>query len=305
MKKYLNLIILLFASSIIHAQSNQQQCGRRTFYSYTSFNQASIGQQLYANNILDSMYIYWGDGQVFKQYGSATGSYSHSYPQQSAKYLVTMELWGADVLQTSDTFHCVYSDTVEIRNYATTDSCFISWREEWNGNTLSISNTSHIFSSTYAQYKDSLGTAQTLWDFGNGQQGFFANRIHDVTYTPGTYLICHRVGGFSFANGGYIYNCNSCKQISIAPDYIDHQESLISSIFPSPNNGVFVYRTSKPIAKSSLHIYDLFGRPIAFNAQQLNEREWQINMEQASAGTYIIKGFNNGSSFSNRTVLIK
>jgi Secretion system C-terminal sorting domain len=303
MKKCLSLFLVLLLPQAMFAQiTKQQMCGRRTFYSYTSFNQASIGHQLYANDVLDSMKIYWGDGTNFVQIGSATGQFSHTYPQATNNYMVKMELWGKDPINQADSFHCSFTDTVHIVNAPTADTCSIDWREEWNGNTLSVSNTSHIYSSSYLQYKDPNGMALSLWDFGNGTLGAFANRIHDIEYAPGTYLICHRVGGFSFNNNGYIFNCNTCKQVSLFATDIKDEVPLMISLSPNPANSFCDLSSSQSIQDAKIQITDLFGHVIEPEIRNTSNFNKRIITSSLPSGIYLITMSNNGVRVNSKFV---
>ncbi len=304
MKKYFSVILFYLISSNLFAQiSKQQMCGRRTFYSYTSFNQASVGHQLYANDVLDSMKIYWGDGTNYVQIGSATGAYSHQYPQATQNYLVTMELWGKDPINVADSFHCSFTDTVFVVNAVTADTCKIDWREEWNGNVLSISNTSHIFSTGYYAAKDSNGVSQSLWDFGNGAFGIFANRIHDVEYSPGKYTICHRVGGFSYNNNGYIYNCNECKQIYLFATELDEIVPLRFSIYPNPAKHFCEINSSQPLINAQVYVTDVFGHLLHPNIYGINNFTKRINTTSLNKGIYIITIVGNGTKINAKLVV--
>lgn len=88
---------------------------------------------------------------------------------------------------------------------------------------------------------------------------------------------------------------NACAGIE------DLTNSFYTSIYPNPNNGLFIIRTS--ILPASLIIYDLTGKEIM--NKNLTEMETQINVPELENGVYYMNIKNGKNSINNKLIILK
>ena len=283
---------LLLLSCCFLPLAHAQNCTIRTFITNTSLDQSGFTVLTYATDQLDSLHCNFGDGVSITQTNPGSGSASHQYASDG-NYTVTLEQWGK---ANGVPFHCIYSAPNVVYDYTTDSLCGGDFLTQVNGNTVTFSNTSLIHSPSFSSHP-----SEPLWDFGNGTQGTFLNRIYDVSYNPGTYTACLYYSGYSFNNGGYMYNCSTCKTFTIGTAGLDSPENRMLNLFPNPATHVLTIADAQDI--DQLEVYSIQGEKQAVSWQAEENGSIRVSIEPLANGLYFLH--TKGNNMSGRTSFVK
>ena len=231
----------------------------------------------YASDLLDSLRRDFGAGTIITQTTNiGIGSIVHDYAA-AGSYTVTLEQWGVENIPANPTpFYCTWSNTNEVYNTFTDSLCGGSFLTLISGNTVTFSNTSVIHAPGFNSH-----TTEPLWDFGNGVEGGFINRINQVTYSPGAYIACLYYGGFSFNDGGYFYDCETCSTFTVGQSLDLRQiEKFQPVIYPNPAEGDIIVRFNGDIKISQIDVNDLTGRPFEISVLKMDDHSVKLSTTQ-------------------------
>ncbi|WP_343604726.1 T9SS type A sorting domain-containing protein [Fluviicola sp.] len=276
--------LLLFSWCLIPVSNAQNNCNVRTFITSTSLDQSSFTVLTYPNDLLDSLHWDFGDGVSAQNTNPGTGSASHQYASPG-NYTVTLEQWGKS---SGVPFHCVYSSVNVVYDHFTDSLCGGDFLMHTNGNVVTFSNTSLIHSPSFSSHP-----SEPLWDFGNGTSGTFINRIYDVNYNPGTYTACLYYSGYSFNDGGYMYNCSTCKTFTIGTNAVATYGTVSLEIFPNPAAEKLTIRSAQEI--DAVEVYSVRGEKQAINWETNGDQSISISLQQLGSGMYYVQTKSNES----------
>lgn len=272
--------------------AHAQNCNVRTFITNTSLDQSGFTVLTYATDQLDSLHWNFGDGTTSTQLNPGTGSGNHQYTSPG-NYTVTLEQWGK---ANGVPFHCIYSAPNVIYDYTTDSLCGGDFLTHINGNTVTFSNTSLIHSPSFSSHP-----SEPLWDFGNGTNGGFINRLYDVTYNPGTYTACLYYSGYSFNDGGYMYNCSTCKTFIIGTAGLDSQSERMVNLFPNPATHTLIIPDAQDI--DQIEVYSVQGEKQDIFWQAATNGSIRISIESLENGLYFLH--TSGNNMTGRTCFVK
>lgn len=283
---------LLLVTCCFLPLAHAQNCNVRTFITSTSLDQSAFTVLTYPNDLLDSLHWNFGDGVNVQNTNPGSGSASHQYASPG-NYTVTLEQWGKT---NGVPFHCVYSSVNLVYDHFTDSLCGGDFLTQINGNTVTFSNTSLIHAPSFSSHP-----SKPLWDFGNGTNGAFINRIYDVNYNPGTYTACLYYAGYSFNDGGYLYNCSTCKTFTIGTAGLDSPSEKMVNLFPNPATQVLTISDAREI--DQIEVYAVQGEKQQVSWQQQENGSVRINIESLASGFYFL--YTSGNNIAGRTSFIK
>ncbi len=262
----------------------------RTFIGNTSFTSTGFTVQTFGSDLLDSLLWDFGDGQTYKQTSDVgTGAANHTYAA-AGTYTVTLERWGVkDFPMNTTPLHCVFSLQNTVYEAAPAeDICGGDFLTTIQGSTVTFSDRSVIQAPAFNAH-----STQPLWDFGNGQQGVFINRIYEVTYAPGTYTACLYYGGFSFNDGGHLFDCSTCNTFTIGDVGMAEDERVLLRLFPVPTTGSLELVGGRLIDRADVLITDAAGRTM-ITARNLTGDRLRFDTASLGAGTYFLRVSSGG-----------
>jgi hypothetical protein len=269
----------------------QDDCARRTFITNTSFTQSGFTVMTYADENLDSLFWDFGDGVVQWQTANVgTGVAQHEYAAPGT-YTVTLERWGTrGVFEDAVPFYCITSQTNVVYAQPTDSLCGGDFLITMDGNLVTFSNRSLIHAPSFNSH-----STQPLWDFGNGQQGGFLNRIYDVQYEPGTYTACLYYGGFSFNNGGYLYDCATCSTFTVgSAQSVVERTGNSFSLHPNPAAAWVELSGTQPIDAADVRLYDQLGRTLPLAVPAHSGTGLRMDVSALAAGSYYLRVQDGG-----------
>lgn len=275
----------LFCALTLHA-SAQSDCEKRSFIINTSLDQSGFTVQTYGSDLLDSLYWDFGDGETYKQTSDVgTGAAVHTYSAPGT-YTVTLERWGVkDFPQNTTPLHCTFSLENVIYDHFTDSMCGGDFLTFTQGNTVTFSNRSVIHAPAFNSH-----STEPLWDFGNGTQGIFINRIYEVTYEPGTYTACLYYNGFSFNDGGYFYDCETCKTFTVGPAQgLEELSAGSFSLYPNPSATTIELTSTERMGIGDITLLDGSGRSFPVTASTSTGLTLRLNVEELAPGTYWVR----------------
>lgn len=288
MNAFLDLRSCIIAFAILHSGSAvvcaQDDCAIRTFIINTSLNISGFTVQTYDDDQLDSLLWDFGDGETYFQNSDVgSGAAAHTYAA-AGTYTVTLERWGAKNAPFDPVpLHCVFSLENVVYDEPTDSMCGGDFLTFINGNNVTFSNQSVIHAPSFNSH-----STEPLWDFGNGQYGIFINRIHKVNYAPGTYTACLNYGGFSFNNGGYLYDCETCSTFTVTGD-VGLNELPLGSLraHPNPATSFVELDAVDPISVSDVALLDATGRTYVLPRSTLPGK-LRFDVSALASGIYYI-----------------
>ncbi|WP_343633477.1 T9SS type A sorting domain-containing protein [Fluviicola sp.] len=287
-----NVKLLLLTWCFLPLSHAQNDCDSRTFITNTSLDQSGFMVMTYSTDELDSLHWNFGDGTTSTQLNPGTGSGNHQYASPGI-YTVTLEQWGK---ANGVPFHCIYSAPNEIYDYTTDSLCGGDFLTHINGNTVTFSNTSLIHSPSFSSHSSEL-----LWDFGNGSHGIYLNRLYDVSYNPGTYTACLYYAGFSFNDGGYMYDCSTCKTFTIGTAGLDSPGNRIVNLFPNPATHALTIPDAQDI--DQIEVYSVTGEKQNIQWRTGENGSIRVSVESLESGLYFL--YTSGNNITGRTSFVK
>lgn len=275
------LITLHFGITVVRAQDD---CAMRSFIINTSLTISGFTVQTFENDQLDSLLWDFGDGETYFQNSDVgSGAAAHTYAAPGV-YTVTLERWGAKNAPFDPIpLHCLFSLENVVYDAPTDSMCGGDFLTFINGSNVVFSNQSVIHAPSFNSH-----STEPLWDFGNGQHGIFINRIHQVTYAPGTYTTCLYYGGFSFNNGGYLYDCETCSTFTVAGDVgLAELPQGPLRAHPNPATTSIELDAIDPASVSDIGLFDATGRTYAL-PRSLFDGKQRFDVSSLAPGTYYI-----------------
>jgi len=140
--------------------------------------------------------------------------------------------------------------------------------------------SSSISGLTVSFQNNTLNSTSYLWNFGNGQSSTLVNPT--ITYVaPGNYTVCLTANN----------NCgsdDSCQSLNVIyTDIISSLNENILSIYPNPNDGKFLIKIQKGLAKEAkLEILNMEGRVVL--EQAINNQLTEIITNNLANGVYLL-----------------
>lgn len=265
----------------------QDNCDKRTFVTTNVMTSSAFTVLTYGSDLLDSLYWDFGDGQTLLQTGNiGTGSASHDYAGPGT-YTVTLERWGQyDFPQNTTPVHCTHSITNVIYDHFTDSLCGGDFLTAVEGSKVTFSNRSVLYSPGFYQHS----TQPALWDFGNGQQGIFLNRIYAVNYAPGTYTACLYYMGMSFNEDVDLFDCETCNTftVGIAQGVEEQSEGEVLSLYPNPATS-WVSVAGGLLAPTGITLLDQLGRSYPIPLLAHGGNELRVDVQGLAPGSYYLR----------------
>lgn len=292
--------VLALLLPLLSTTNAQQECTTRTFITNTSFTSSGFTVLTYEGDQLDSLFWDFGDGTTeLQNVGVGTGAVSHTYAEPGI-YTVTLERWGLRGVPLDPApIHCTTSITNEVFADATDSLCGGDFLVTINGNHVIFSNRSVIHAPGFNSH-----SSEPLWDFGNGTQGGFINRVYEVDYEPGTYTACLYYGGFSFNDNGYLYDCETCQTFTVGgTQSVGEHRAPELELYPNPCNQWLELRTDHPIAIGAVMIIDPTGKVMQVTQQHVDGTRMHIDVSGLAQGAYHVR--YNGAHASQTMRFIK
>jgi hypothetical protein len=293
--KHLLLLAGLYALSF--TALSQDPCDKRTFISNISLNSAGFFVMTYDTDLLDSLRWSFGDGTIVTQtenVGSGSGNHTYSAP---GTYTVTLEQWGRENVTTNSMpFYCSHSADIVIYDEFQDEVCGGDFLIGINGNVVTFSNTSSIQAPSFSSHPD-----HTLWEFGNGSAGIYLNRLYDVYFNDGTYTACLYYSGFSFNDGGYMFDCETCKTFTVGASMAAITGNAAASVklFPNPSAGEVTLETDDEL--QNIAVTDLSGKIFGTEWRRDGNR-YTLGTGSLAAGIYMISCEGSGGESRIRFV---
>lgn len=293
MKRILYFTLIYICCCLANpCQAQLNSCNIRTFFTSTSLTSSVFWIPSIPNYIVDSARWDYGDATIEKKYSPNING-AHNYTN-AGTYFVTLEQWGRSYPSGTETFHCTYTDTNFVFSNPTDSLCGGDFKVVHMGSdTVVFSNTSLIHAPSFSSHP--LHT-NADWDFGNGST--FANTLNDaysIVYAPGTYNVCLYYSGFSFNNGGYMYNCETCKKVTVAPTSVNDFNKIKFILSPNPASTNLTVQSNIPVSEIRYEIVDITGNKQVISSFQTSEYHTQFNTSNLLSGTYLLNATVNGS----------
>lgn len=266
-----------------HAQT---ECDKRTFVTTTSLDQSGFTVLTYATDQLDSLRWDFGDGTTLWQTENVgTGSAGHTYAAPGT-YTVTLERWGVrNFPQDPMPLHCTHSITNVVYDDFV-DDCGGDFLTLVDGNVVTFANRSVMQGSGFLAH-----SSEPLWDFGNGQQGNFLNRIYDVVYAPGTYTACLYYGGWSFVSKEPMYDCETCTTFTIggATAVAEADAAAGLQLYPNPAGSWLAVRGEAVPAGAEVVVLDGLGRQQRAGVMERGPEGLRVALDGLAPGAYLLQ----------------